>query len=84
MPWDTSEDQNLTSEQAYVLNLPKLHTENSVGDNVVLLIVGIEGDQSSEDSREVVIIFGLSKIKIFNWFTKYCSWLVLLRIIKIF
>ena len=53
--WDTSEDQNLTSEQAYVLNLQRsYHTENSVGDNVVLLIVGIEGDQSSEDSREVV------------------------------
>jgi len=53
--WDTSEDQNLTSEQAYVLNLQRsYHTENSIGDNVVLLIVGIEGDQSSEDSREVV------------------------------
>ena len=53
--WDTSDDQNLTSEQAYVLNLQRsYHTENSVGDNVVLLIVGIEGDQSSEDSREVV------------------------------
>ena len=31
--WDTSEDQNLTSEQAYVLNLQRsYHTENSVGD----------------------------------------------------
>ena len=32
----------------------KFHLESSVGDNVILVIVGIEGEQSSEDSRDVV------------------------------
>ena len=48
--WDTSEDQNLTSEQAYVLNLQRsYHTENSVGDNVVLLICLLYTSPSPRD-----------------------------------
>jgi RND superfamily putative drug exporter len=53
--WDNSDDGNLSSEEAYVLDLQrKYHIESSVGDNVILVIVGIEGEQSSEDSRNVV------------------------------
>ncbi len=53
--WDHSDDGNLSSEDAYVLDLQrKYHIESSVGDNVILVIVGIEGEQSSEDSRNVV------------------------------
>ena len=53
--WDDSEDGNLTSEEKYILDLQRnFHLESSVGDNVILVIVGIEGEQSSEDSRDVV------------------------------
>jgi RND superfamily putative drug exporter len=53
--WDHSDDGNLSSEDTYVLDLQrKYHIESSVGDNVILVIVGIEGEQSSEDSRNVV------------------------------
>jgi RND superfamily putative drug exporter len=53
--WDDSEDENLTSEEKYILDLQRnFHLESSVGDNVILVIVGIEGEQSSEDSRDVV------------------------------
>ena len=53
--WDNSEDENLSSEEAYILELQrKYHIESSVGENVVLVIVGIEGEQSSKESRGVV------------------------------
>jgi RND superfamily putative drug exporter len=53
--WDDSEDENLTAEESYILELQrKYHIESSVGDNVVLVIVGIEGEQSSKESRGVV------------------------------
>ena len=53
--WDDSEDENLTSEEKYNLDLKRnFHIESSVGNNVILVIVGIEGEQSSEDSRDVV------------------------------
>ena len=53
--WDDSEDGNLSSEEAYILDLQRnFHLESSVGNNVILVIVGIEGEQSSEDSRDVV------------------------------
>ena len=53
--WDDSEDENLTAEESYILELQrKYHIESSVGDNVVLMIVGIEGEQSSKESRGVV------------------------------
>tara|TARA_B100000459_G_scaffold45247_1_gene23078 strand:+ start:1414 stop:3747 length:2334 start_codon:yes stop_codon:yes gene_type:complete len=53
--WDDSEDENLTAEESYILELQrKYHIESSVGNNVVLVIVGIEGEQSSKESRGVV------------------------------
>ncbi len=53
--WDNSEDENLSSEESYVLELQRnYHIESSVGNNVILIIVGIEGEQSSKESREVV------------------------------
>ena len=55
MFWDNSEDGNLSSEESYVLELQRnYHIESSVGNNVILIIVGIEGEQSSKESREVV------------------------------
>ena len=44
--WDNSEEEYNEYQN--------FHLENSVGDNVILVIVGIEGEQSSEDSRDVV------------------------------
>lgn len=53
--WDESNDQNLTAEEAEILALQRnYHKEASVGEGVILLVVGIEGDQSSEDARVVV------------------------------
>jgi RND superfamily putative drug exporter len=53
--WDNSEDENLSSEDKYILELQrKFHVERSIGENVVLIIVGIEGEQSSKESRGVV------------------------------
>ena len=53
--WDNSEDENLSSEESYVLELQRnYHIESSVGNNVILIIVGIEGEQSSKESREVI------------------------------
>jgi RND superfamily putative drug exporter len=53
--WNNSDDGDLSSEDARVLDLQrKYHIESYVGDNVILVIVGIEGEQSSEDSRNVV------------------------------
>ena len=53
--WDESNDQNLTAEEAGILALQRnYHKEASVGEGVILLVVGIEGDQSSEDARVVV------------------------------
>jgi RND superfamily putative drug exporter len=53
--WDNSEDENLSSEDKYLLELQrKFHVERSIGENVVLIIVGIEGEQSSKESRGVV------------------------------
>ncbi len=53
--WNNSDDGDLSSGDARVLDLQrKHHIESYVGDNVILVIVGIEGEQSSEDSRNVV------------------------------
>ena len=53
--WDESNDQNLTAEEAGILALQRnYHKEASVGEGVILLVVGIEGDQSSEEARVVV------------------------------
>ena len=41
--WDDSEDENLTSEEKYNLDLKRnFHIESSVGNNVILVIVGLE------------------------------------------
>ena len=53
--WDDSGDENLSSEERESLELQrKFHIERSIGENVVLAIVGIEGEQSSKESRGVV------------------------------
>ena len=53
--WDDSGDENLSSEDKESLELQrKFHIERSIGENVVLAIVGIEGEQSSKESRGVV------------------------------
>ena len=53
--WDDSEDENLSSDDRDSLELQrKFHIERSIGENVVLIIVGIEGEQSSKESRGVV------------------------------
>jgi len=53
--WDESNDQNLTDEEAQILALQRnFHKDASVGEGVVVLVVGIEGEQSSEEARVVV------------------------------
>jgi RND superfamily putative drug exporter len=53
--WDESDDQNLTAEETQILDLQRnYHKDASVGEGVILLVVGIEGDQSSKDARIVV------------------------------
>ena len=53
--WDENNDENLTSEELQILNLQRnYHKEASIGEGVVMLVVGIEGDQSSVEAREVV------------------------------
>ena len=53
--WDDSRDGELTAEQAAALQMQRSYfSESTVGDGVVLVQVAIEGDQSSESSREVV------------------------------
>ena len=53
--WDGSDEENMSSEDKYILELQrKFHIERSIGENVVLVIVGIEGEQSSKESRGVV------------------------------
>ncbi|MBI87599.1 MAG: hypothetical protein CMB67_01015 [Euryarchaeota archaeon] len=53
--WDDSRDGELSAEQAAALQMQRSYfSESTVGDGVVLVQVAIEGDQSSESSREVV------------------------------
>jgi len=53
--WDSSGDENLSDEEAYILQLQrKFHSEGTIGNNVILVIVGIEGEQSSPESRGVI------------------------------
>jgi RND superfamily putative drug exporter len=45
----------MTSEELQMLNLQRnYHKDASIGEGVVMLVVGIEGDQSSVEAREVV------------------------------
>jgi len=53
--WDDSDDGEMSAQQAQMTSiLRSFHLENTVGDGVVMVVVGIEGDQTSEESREVV------------------------------
>ena len=53
--WDETDDGNMTSEELQMLNLQRnYHKDASIGEGVVMLVVGIEGDQSSVEAREVV------------------------------
>jgi len=54
--WDDSTDNQLSQEQAIIIQLQRsYHYDATIGDQVVMLIVGIEGEQTSESSREVVL-----------------------------
>ena len=54
--WDRSGDDQLSQQDAMMVELQRsYHYDATIGDQVVLLIVGIEGEQSSERSREVVM-----------------------------
>ena len=52
--WDRSGDGDLPPEQAASLQMNRSFYSATVGDGVVIVRVAIEGDQSSEFSREVV------------------------------
>ena len=53
--WDETDDGNMTTEELQMLNLQRnYHKDASIGEGVVMLVVGIEGDQSSVEAREVV------------------------------
>ena len=53
--WDDSGDENLTQEEQFIIELQRNGLiESTVGNNVVVMVVGISGEQSSEESREVV------------------------------
>ena len=53
--WDESKDGAMPPQQAQMVAiLREYHLENTVGDGVVMIVVGIDGEQTSEESREVV------------------------------
>ena len=53
--WDDSRDGELPPEEAAALQMERsFFSDSYVGDGVVIIQVAIEGDQSSESSREVV------------------------------
>tara|TARA_Y100000588_G_scaffold126013_1_gene138064 strand:- start:922 stop:3228 length:2307 start_codon:yes stop_codon:yes gene_type:complete len=53
--WDESKDGEMPPQQAQMVAiLREYHLENTVGDGVVIIVVGIDGEQTSEESREVV------------------------------
>ena len=53
--WDDSDDGEMTAQQAQMAAIMReYHLGNTVGDGVVMVVVGIEGEQTSEASREVV------------------------------
>jgi len=53
--WDESKDGEMPPQQAQMVAiLREYHLENTVGDGVVMIVVGIDGEQTSEESREVV------------------------------
>ena len=53
--WDEENDGEMSPQQAQMVAvLREYHLESTVGDGVVMIVVGIEGDQTSEESRQVV------------------------------
>ena len=53
--WDDSDDENLTQQDQMMIELQRNGLiESTVGNDVVIMVVGISGEQSSEESREVV------------------------------
>tara|TARA_B100000609_G_scaffold57728_1_gene45003 strand:+ start:2658 stop:5027 length:2370 start_codon:yes stop_codon:yes gene_type:complete len=53
--WDESGDGNLTQQEQVMIQLQRNGLiESTVGNDVVIMVVGISGEQSSEESREVV------------------------------
>ena len=54
--WDSSNDGELSAFDAMLISAQREYLEESfIGNGVVLLVVGIEGDSSSVNSREVVL-----------------------------
>ena len=54
--WDSSNDGDLSSTEAMLISAQREYlSESFIGNGVVLLVVGIEGDESSVSSREVVL-----------------------------
>ena len=54
--WDTSNDGDLSPEDKYIIDLQRgFHRASSIGTNgIILAQVGLDGDQASEKSRNVV------------------------------
>ena len=53
--WDDSGDGDLTQQEQMMIELQRNGLiESTVGNDVVIMVVGISGEQSSEESREVV------------------------------
>ena len=53
--WDDSGDEDLTQQEQFMIELQRNGLiESTVGNDVVIMVVGISGEQSSEESREVV------------------------------
>tara|TARA_B100000965_G_scaffold17601_1_gene13242 strand:+ start:30470 stop:32827 length:2358 start_codon:yes stop_codon:yes gene_type:complete len=54
--WDSSDDGDLSPMEAMLISAQREYlNESFIGNGVVLLVVGIEGDESSVSSREVVL-----------------------------
>ena len=54
--WDSSDDGDLPPMEAMLISAQREYlNESFIGNGVVLLVVGIEGDESSVSSREVVL-----------------------------
>ena len=54
--WNESGDGDLSQQEQMMLELQRgYHIDATVGNDVVLMVVGISGDQSSEESREVIL-----------------------------
>mgnify|MGYP003299075289 FL=1 len=53
--WDEGNDDEMSPQQAQMVAvLREYHLESTVGNGVAMIVVGIEGDQTSEESRQVV------------------------------